>query len=254
MKMNSRTVSSIVIGTCLLSLVSCGSDGGSNNSSSNPQTREEQQQLDDQGIYRAVLQPLNTNVSGNTTGTVEITVSGDEIVFKSNVRGAPAGVKHLQNIMLANNCPAGSSDLNGDSFVDIVEAIPATGPYYIPVDSDLSGQIEGMTYGPIANTAGNYSYRRSTSLTLLLADLHTPDPDMTDSLVKIPLEQDLNLEGKVVLVHGVAASKDLPDSVASLNEIPSELTLPIACGKLVRVESEETVPAEAVEDAATETF
>lgn len=231
-------ISSVLIGTCLFTLVSCGSDNSSNSGNNTVQQQEEQLQ-DNQGTYRAVLSSLNTNVAGNTTGTVEITIEGDDIRVFSNVTGAPAGVKHLQNITLSSSCPTEAQDVNGDSYVDIAESTTTTGPILIPLDSDLSAQLDGMTYGPIANSEGTYIYRRSTTLSDLLSDLTTPDPDVLDPIVKLPEGQNLNLGGRVIIVHGVASSKNLPETVSSVGDLPSELSLPIACGKLVRVSSEE---------------
>jgi hypothetical protein len=39
----------------------------------------------------------------------------------------------------------------------------------------------------------------------------------------------------VVFVHGIPAASKLPASVASLGPIPTQVTLPIACGKITRV-------------------
>lgn len=251
MKKKSKLISSLLIGTCLFTLVACGNDDDDSGSAGAGQQQEQQQ--DDQGIYRAVLAPLNTNVAGNTTGTVEITIEGDDFVAESNGANSPAGVKHLHNITFATACPTAASDLNGDSYIDIAEALPSTGPILIPLDSDLSNQLDGNSYGPIANNSGSYYHRRSTSLTDLLADLTAPDPDPADPYVKLPEGQQLNLAGRVILVHGVSASKNLPDSVASFGELAAEQTLPIACGQLVRVTDEggntepETVPAEVEE-------
>jgi hypothetical protein len=246
-----NTASQIFLGTCLLALVSCGSDDDTTTV-----IRAQEQQQDDQGIYRAVLRPMNATVATSSAGTVEVRIEGDDVVVESTMIGTPAGVKHLQNIMTSTSCPEATADINNDSFVDVVEALPVTGPILIPLDSNLSSQLTGIDFGPIANSSGSYVYRRSTTLTGLLADLRAPDPDPTDSIVKLPLEQDLNLAGRVVLVHGVANSANLPDSVASIHDLPSEQTLPIACGQLVRIENEdeaEPTPEETPEPSPEET-
>lgn len=234
MKKN-KILSTILIGACLITLASCGSDDD-DSSSSAPQ----EQQQDDQGIYRAVLKPLNTNANHSTSGTVEIRIEGDDFIVNSTVTGAPAGVKHLQNVTLLTACPTEGNDLNNDSYVDILEAAASAGPILIPLDSNLSAQLDGISYGPIANGSGSYVYRRSTSLTDLLADLRSPDPDPADALVKLPDGQDLNLAGRVVLIHGVNSSANLPSSVATINDLSASQSLPIACGELVRVTSEDT--------------
>ncbi len=233
---NQNLRASIILGTCLFTLASCGGGSGSGSASS---SQRQEQQLDDQGIYRAVLKPLNSSVAGNTTGTAQIKINGDDIVVESNVVGAPGGVKHLQNITTAASCP--TNDANGDSFIDVVEA---QGQILIPLDSDLSEQLDGMDFGPIANGSGSYVYRRSTTLSLMLADLRAFDPDPLDLVVKILPEQDLNLSGRVLIVHGIENNSNLPDSVATKGTLSKEQSLPIACGQLVRITSEEAAALE----------
>jgi hypothetical protein len=235
MKKN-KIFSSFLIGTCLITLASCGSDSGSSSGGGSGNQQEEQ---DDQGIYRAVLKPLNTTVAPSTSGTVEIRIEGDDVTVMSNVTGAPAGVKHLQNVTLLTACPTTGNDVNNDSFVDILEAAASAGPILIPLDSNLSTQLDGNTFGPIANGEGSYVYRRSTTLTNMLADLRAPDPDSTDPYVKLPEGQDLNLAGKVVIIHGVGNSANLPNSVSTAGDLSAEQALPIACGELVRVTNED---------------
>lgn len=247
MKTKSAPLSSILLGTCLMTLVSCGSDGGSSGSEA---SRQEARQ-DDQGIYRAVLKPLNTTLAGNTSGTMEVRIQGDDFIVQSNVAGAPAGVKHFQNIMVSNTCPDSTADANGDAVIDIKEAMAKTGEVLIPLDSKLGEQIAGMDYGPISNGAGNYVYKRSTSLTEVLADLRAPDPDKFDSMVKLPFGEMLNLSGKVVIVQGVRSSTSFADTVATMRNMPVAQSLPIACGKLVRVNSEDPTPEAEPEDAAS---
>lgn len=231
-----QIISTLLISTCLITLVSCGSDssgGGSKNT-----TRSEEQQLGDEGIYRAVLSPLNTTLSGNTNGTVEIKIEADNVSVKSNVADAPQGVKHLQNIMVGGKCPTAAADANSDTLVDISEAMKVTGQILIPLDSDLSTQLDGISFGPISNGAGSYVYKRSTTLTNLLSDLNALDPDPSDAVTKIKAGDDLNLSGRVVLIHGVRSSSELPDSVVALGDHSAATALPIACGVLVRVRSE----------------
>lgn len=238
MKRKFNFLSLVVIGSLLFTLASCGSDNDDSNDSGTV-TNEEQQPETEEGIFRAVLSPLNTSVAGNTSGTVEIVIAGDDIRVKSNVVGAPAGEKHLQNIMLGSACPdMATSDTNGDTFVDINESVPATGPILIPLDSDLSAQLDGMSFGPIANGSGNYVYRRSTTMTQMMSDLQAADPDPNDVIVKLPAGSALNLANRVVLIHGVSSSDNLPDSVSTIGNAGSYQVLPIACGRLVRVQEE----------------
>ncbi|MFP5384887.1 MAG: hypothetical protein ACLGHN_02325 [Bacteriovoracia bacterium] len=231
-----KLFSTFLIGTSVFMLVSCGSDDKSSNNSF--QDHQEQQQ-DDQGIYRAVLKPLNFSVAGDATGTVEIRVKGDDVIVESNVIGTHSGVKHLQNIMTGTACPDATSDLNNDSVVDFKETMPSAGSILIPLDSNLAEQLGGIEYGPIANSSGTFSYRRSASLTDLLSDLRAPDPDPVDVIEKLPLGDQLNLSGKVVVIHGVRNNSGLTETVSSMRDLSPEQSLPVACGKLVRISNEE---------------
>lgn len=239
MKEKSPFISSLLISTCLITLVSCGSDssGGGGTSS----TRNEEQ-LGDEGIYRAVLKPINESLSGKTDGTVEVKIKGDDVQVLSNITGSPAGVKHLQNIMHSTSCPTAAVDANNDSLIDAAEAMKAAGKILIPLDSDLSSQLDGMSYGPISNGSGNYVYKKSTTLSSLLSDLNAVDPDPSDAVIKLPSGRDLHLAGRVVLIHGVRSSSDLPASVVAFGEHSAEVSLPIACGVLVRVRNEGVQP------------
>jgi hypothetical protein len=222
-----------ITGTCFLALVACGKDSGK--SSSNRQFREEVQK--EEGIYRAVLSPIHTQNAEAIAGTVEIEIAGEEVIVKAKASNTPAGVKHFQNIMTGTECPNSSSDENQDGFVDAVEASQVSGKILIPLDSDLSHQMDGMDFGPIANSAGNYVYRRSTTLSQLLGDLNAEDPDKTDVLVKLNGKA-LNLSGRVILIHGVSSESALPESVAIVGDLSREQSLPIACGKIIRVNDE----------------
>jgi hypothetical protein len=44
--------------------------------------------------------------------------------------------------------------------------------------------------------------------------------------------QQLDLDRRVVFLHGVPTSTKLPATVASLDDIPAQVTLPIACGEI----------------------
>jgi hypothetical protein len=53
----------------------------------------------------------------------------------------------------------------------------------------------------------------------MLADLHAPDPNTADAVVKLAPGEDLNLAMRHIVIHGVAAST----------------ALPVACGAIMRV-------------------
>jgi len=48
-------------------------------------------------------------------------------------------------------------------------------------------------------------------------------------------DQALDLDKRVVYIHGIFPATKLPASVKSLDDIPAQVTLPIACGKIEKV-------------------
>lgn len=243
-----KSAAFIILAASMFTLVSCG--GGSGGSSSkNDDTTTELQEDDDQGIYRAVLSPVNSKFVPNISGTIEVRIEGDELVAESTVAGAPVGVKHLQNVMEGSSCPTEANDSNADGIVDIVEGVTSFGKILIPLDSNLSDQMLGIDFGPIANAAGAYVYRRSSSFAALMADLNSDDPDKEDNIVKLSSSQTLSLSRRVVIVHGVGRQAELPETTSTIGEAAKDQLVPIACGKLIRVESEDTA---SLDDARSE--
>jgi len=82
-----------------------------------------------------------------------------------------------------------------------------------------------VTHGiyPKASAAGTYTYRQAVSLRVLTAAFAKAFNDAT-----------LDLDHRVVFIHGVVATRTLPASVASLGPLPADVTLPIACGRIER--------------------
>jgi hypothetical protein len=68
----------------------------------------------------------------------------------------------------------------------------------------------------------------------MLTDLSSKDVDTSEIVVKLSSGEGLNLEGKVIVIHGVPANTKLPDSVTTVAGVPSNASLPIACGVITR--------------------
>lgn len=249
--------SALLFSFLAITATSCGgsksSSGGSSAATPARQPEVSQQQEEvvqpTQGMYRAVLIPLNSHLPHEIVGTVTIKISGDDFEAQTVVRGSPAGTKHLQFINAGTVCPEAADDLNGDSFIDMIESQKKTGSILIPLDYKLASQFEGIDYGPIANAKGDYVYKRSAPLTYLENDLRAPDVASNDGIVKLHLGELLNLSGRVVTIHG--AGKVLPASVGSLEDMKARESLPIACGRLVRLSEAEENLMEATMVAGT---
>lgn len=222
-----------VLGTCILIFtVGCGSD--EDDEMSEPSQEEQQQE---EGTYRASLTPLNSDITGAPNATVDIIISGDDVHVTVGATGAPTG-RHMQNIFIGTECPTSADDANSDDIIDVVEGQAKYGNILIPLDGNLNSQSNGNNEFPSNSAAGNYVYDQTGSLSEMMGDLRATDPDPTDEFGKLASDENLNLAGRVVVIHGVSLTTDLPDTVGSFENESNRLTLPIACGVITRVAGE----------------
>lgn len=179
--------------------------------------------------YVARLHALNTKVTGmQTTGEARFTISGDSLTISVTARHVPPDMMHLQHFhgfTTGKNaiCATTAADRNHDGIIDLIETEPTSGTTMVPfTDDPVSMEIATDTY-PKASADGSYHYRKTVSLEALEAAFAKQYPG-----------QKLDLAHRVVYVHGVPPSTTLPASAASLGTIPAQVTVPIACGKIVR--------------------
>lgn len=178
--------------------------------------------------FTAELSSLNTSTTGSTaSGEASFSISGDQLTIRVTATGVPPSMEHLQHFHgfamgdQRSTCPVASSDVNGDGVVDIKETEALAGETMVPFQDDPVGmQIVVDTY-PKAGADGAYSYEKTVPLRAL-EDAFTG---------KYP-GQSLDLERRVVFLHGVPMTTALADSVASLGDIPAQVTIPIACGQI----------------------
>lgn len=180
--------------------------------------------------FTAELSSLNTGTTGSSaSGEASFSITGDQLTIRVTATGVPPSMEHLQHFHgfamgdQRSTCPVASSDVNGDGVVDIKETEALAGETMVPFQDDPVGmQIVVDTY-PKAGADGAYSYEKTVPLKAL-EDAFTG---------KYP-GQSLDLERRVVFLHGVPMTTVLADSVASLGDIPAQVTIPIACGQIER--------------------
>lgn len=207
----------ILILATLSVLASCGKDsgGGSGGASRGPAIQEQTAE----GSYMAILRPYNNSLSGFLpTGKAEIMISGDNVSVKTYLDDDQR-VSHMQSIHTGTRCPDISDDRNGDGMVDIEESYRVVGNVLVPLDADINTADEGANIYP---TGGGFTYSEQASLSKLESD------------VRARVNQNLNLGGRVVLIHGVGSATRMPPTVASRNALPPTSSIPIACGILKR--------------------
>lgn len=228
-----KNVTTLFLGASLLTLAACGN----NDSSSTKKKQQPNLLITEEGHYQATLAPINAHLAGDVAGSALVKVAGDSMTFEVKVNGSAAQVVHAQNIHIASECPTLSSDANKDGVIDAVEAQRSYGAVIIPLDNDLRTQVEKESKFPTSDFTGNYFYRQNVSMNEMLKDLTQKDNDSSDNIVK--LNSNLGLEGRQVVIYGVAADAALPDSVATVNGQAKHSSLPIACGSLVKIAVEE---------------
>ncbi len=188
------------------------------------------QPLGDRRTYRAELSALNSTVTGSeASGEAVLTISGDDLSIHIAVEGVPPDMMHLQHFHgfpepgKAAQPATMEQDANGDGIIDLIETEPVSGTTMVPFHDDpVSMEIVNDTY-PKADSDGKYTYDKTVSLKELEEAFAKQFPETNG---------DLDLGTRVVYIHGIPETQDLPDTVASLGDIPAQVTIPIACGEL----------------------
>ncbi len=178
-------------------------------------------------VYIAHLAPMNVAAVGSkTTGEARFEVRGDKLIIDIKVRGAPPDITHWQHFHgfkdgRVATCPSSSADKNGDGIIDLIETGPASGTTMVPFDDAPAKMDVAHGVYPRASADGSYSYHEVVSLKALRA-----------AFAKAFGTRRIDLDRRVVYIHGVPADTKLPPTVASLGPIPAHVTLPIACGRI----------------------
>lgn len=177
-------------------------------------------------VYVAELEPMNASVVGSeTTGNASLAVDGNTLTIRIEVENAPPGIVHWQHFHGFEDgseaaCPSGSADVNGDGVVDLIETEPASGTTMVPFDKNPAAMDVANGDYPEADATGTYTYEQTVPL-----------DELQDAFASAFDGGELNLEGRVIYVHGISPDADLAGSVASLGPIPAHTTVPIACGE-----------------------
>ncbi|MBV6273385.1 hypothetical protein KVP09_10745 [Alcaligenaceae bacterium CGII-47] len=181
--------------------------------------------------YTAALQSMNAAaIDFSTSGNATFDIQGDQLTIDIKVEGAPPNITHWQHFhglqgRMAADCATPAADINADGYVDLIETEPASGVTMVPFDKMPAAMDVAHGKYPMASTSGTYHYHQVVSVKALSA-----------AFTKAFDGQALDLDKRVLLIHGVAAETNLPPTVQSLGPIPAQVTLPIACGKIERTD------------------
>lgn len=180
--------------------------------------------------YLAKFHTLNPQINGIIAGSATIHITPEHIkAFVRLFAGSPRAW-HMQHVFIGDRCPDIRDDLNLDGFIDIQEAYKVVGNIIIPLDGDISSQKSELYTFPVANESGSYSYDKEAKFKHFIKDLKKADKNENDNIIKLDPYEELNLEGKVVIIQGVASDVVIPETVASYGSRKTFQTLPVACG------------------------
>lgn len=210
----------------LLSLVAFSCTNSNKSSDQESQTQEPLTQ-----IYEAQIQSLNSNVTNlQTSGKARFVIDGNKMHITIDIKNAPPAIEHWQHFHGFTDegiatCASESEDVNGDGIIDVVETETVSGTTMVPFNKlPAEMDIPTDTY-PVADDNGSYHYEIDVSL-----------DDLESAFANAFGGSELNLDSRVIYIHGVPSDTNLPKTVASLGDIPAHVTLPIACGKIEKVE------------------
>lgn len=181
-------------------------------------------------VYEARLQSLNADITKTqTTGTARFIISGDTLTAVINVQNAPAEMEHWQHFHGFVNdsvatCASAEQDKNGDGIVDVTETEPVSGTTMVPFNARPADMQLGSDTYPRSGADGSYQY-----------EVKVPLSQLEGAFAKSFGDSALHLDRRVLYIHGVPTDTKLPASVASVGDIPAQVTLPIACGKIEKV-------------------
>lgn len=218
---------SIAISAALIGLVSCNQ---SNSNKKNENKGAANYQPNVVAAYVAHLQPLNSKVTGmNTTAEAKFIVTKDSIFVTISADGVPPNMQHWQHFHgFKNNADATvatqADDKNKDGIVDVVETEVTSGTTMVPFNANPEDMNLGSNTYPKAGSDSAYHYEAKIPLAKLKAAFFKSFGDSS-----------LDLDKRVLYIHGVPSDTKLPSTVASVENIPASVTLPIACGKIEKI-------------------
>lgn len=241
MKANTTNmIKKIALGTALLQLAACGGGGGGSGSGSgSSESQPRQFETDAEGMYIAKLNALNNGVGGPISGSLSIMRDGSRLIAYVRMNGGQPHVVHQQRVHVGTSCPTMEDDKNGDGYVDVNEAFARTGKILFPLDADISAQERGSSIWPAGDMYGYYHWERATSWERFIGDLREPDLNEENDYAKLGTGGALNLDGRVVIIHGAAETANLPDTVGTRGRLRNFQVIPIACGVIRKINGAE---------------
>ncbi|MQS74837.1 hypothetical protein [Companilactobacillus halodurans] len=178
--------------------------------------------------YIANIVPLNDEFIGTKAhGKAEFEETDDELKIKIEMFDTPANTQHWEHF---HGFPDGNDaqiatmdqDKNHDGLVDLPETESVSGTTMVPFDNAPHHMNVPNDNYPVSDADGHFEYE----ITVPLKELQAKFKEVFGS-------DDLELDKRVIYIHGVAKDLKLPDTVAGVvGKYDTHVTLPIATGKI----------------------
>lgn len=183
-------------------------------------------------IYQAVLEPVNTRVTGRyPAGSGSFKIKGDKLYVNIVAQDFEPGqtvMMHFHGFEDAEEeglTPTFENmDANNDGVVDVVEIDNTVGMTMVPFNGDPAEMnLKGKGY-PKASKDGWVTYTKTVDLEELRAQFKK----------KFGSDK-LHLDRRHLILHGVPQSTKLPGSAESVLGAPAHATLPVSFGEIEMV-------------------
>ncbi|WP_137596742.1 hypothetical protein [Paucilactobacillus kaifaensis] len=182
--------------------------------------------------YKADIVPLNDNKIGTSAhGTATFEEDSDQLTITIEMFDTPANTEHWEHFHgFPDDKPAdiatAAEDVNHDGFVDLMETEPVSGTTMVPFDDAPENMDIPHDRYPVSDGNGHFFYTKVVPLKTLQANFESAFGS-----------KELQLDKRVIYIHGVPQSLKLPDTVAGMvADFDAHVTLPIAVGKIERVD------------------
>lgn len=175
---------------------------------------------------RDYLAPFQAMNDSGVSGMVAFKTEEGRLIASIGASGATPGrhMAHVHGFTGSDpqdaSCPDAAADANDDGYIDLLETEQAAGTTLVPLHGNLGSlDLHGEDY-PTAEQDGAILYLDTAGI-----------EDLNGEMLG-KFDTRLQLDRRVVFLHGVPEDTELPDSVQSLEGVPAHATLPIACAEV----------------------
>jgi len=178
--------------------------------------------------YISEIKPINEDVIGfSVSGKAELVEDGDTLKIKIEATDTPPNMMHWSHFHgftdnKKGQVPTKEDDANGDGIIDLPELYAVAGQTMVPFDDAPHDMHIPHDNYPHSDANGNWNY-----------EFEVPIGDLKEKFKEKFGTEDLQLNKRTVLIHGVPDTIDLPDTVeGNVKDYGPHTTLPIGVGEI----------------------